>query len=386
MQNLAALTEKYINGTLTKKERNTLKKLVLKKKENLDYFKQKLVGRSQHQLYHDFDATAAFETFESILDAKSPKGFGIRRWLPYAASFLGILMVLAIAFLRKDLLPTTTEITDSEKQATEVNKIMLTLADGSKKILDSHHNATVVEKDGTPVVRTTNYGLDYTPASNTNTKGHHKLYIPNGQKFNVTLSDGTKVWLNSGSTLTFPPRFDEGSENRTVYLEGEAYFDVAEDKSFPFIVNVNDLNIKVLGTEFNVSAYQQNHTVATTLVEGSVSLYDGNTANNKIILKPNEQGSFDKFHKTLVAKRVDVEHYTAWMQNKIVFNDMPMTQILQNLERTYNVNIINKNVAIGKEQFTGEFDVEDIETIFKALSTSINFEYEIEQNQIIIKK
>lgn len=386
MQNLTALTEKYINRTLTKKERKKLKKLVLEKKENLTYFKQKLVERSQDQLYHDFDATAAFEMFEPILGSQKSKSHQIKKWLPYAASFVGVLAVLAMVFPSKKSIETDTTIAEAQEQILKEDKIILTLEDGTKKILDSNHNATVAVNNGTPIVKTTNYGLDYTPANKTTSTGHHKIYIPHGQKFNITLSDGTKVWLNSGSTLTFPSRFDKASSNRMVYLEGEAYFDVAEDKSFPFIVNVNDLNIKVLGTEFNVTAYGANNAITTTLIEGSVNLSDENQPNNTITLKPNQQGSFDKFNKELVSKKVDVSYFTAWMQNKIVFRGTPMQQILQNIERTYNVSIDNKNEVISNKRFTGEFDVEDIQTVFKVLSTSINFEYEIAQNKITIKK
>lgn len=383
MQQLLELTEKYINRTLTKKERKRLKKLVLKNKDNLIFFKKKLIDRSRSQLFHDFDSDTAFEAFEPMLDYKSKKIF-TKKWIPYAASFIGVLATLVMILQNG---PTEDVVaTNSKDQINSENNIVLTLDDGTKKILNSSQSTTIAEKDGKPIVRTTNSGLDYSPAKNINSYGLHKIYIPNGQKFKLTLSDGTMVWLNSGSTLTFPSRFDKTTSNRMVHLKGEAYFDVAEDKSFPFIVNVDDLNIKVLGTEFNVSAYENQQAVATTLVEGSVNLSDANQLNNSITLKPNQQGKFDKYNKNLDSKRVDVSLFTAWMQNKIVFKDMPMSQILVQIERTYNVDITNKNKKIAGEHFTGQFDVEDIETIFKVLSTAINFEYEITTNQIIIKE
>lgn len=386
MQKLAELTEKYINRALTKKERESLKKLVLENKKNLNFFKENLVGRSEHQLFHDFDSNTAFEAFEPMLDAQKYRSIIFKKWLPYAASFIGLIAVLAIVFQNTQVQPINDSVTEVQQQKNSDNNIVLTLADGTQKILSSNQSTTIAEKDGKPIVRTTNSGLDYTPAEETNSLGHHKIYIPNGQKFHLTLSDGTKVWLNSGSTLTFPSRFNKTAGNRMVYLNGEAYFDVAEDKSFPFIVNVDDLNIKVLGTEFNVTAYEGQQAVATTLVEGSVNLSDANQTNNAIQLTPNQQGSFDRYSKKLDAKPVKVDFYTAWMQNKIVFRDMPMNQILSQIERTYNVNISNENKGISKARFTGEFDVENIETIFKALSTAINFEYEINSNRIVIKK
>ncbi|UOY08331.1 DUF4974 domain-containing protein [Muricauda sp. SCSIO 64092] len=387
MQDLVELTEKYINRTLTEKERERLKKLMLQKKGNRTLFKEQLVSYSQNQLFHDFDSMKAFEDFEPILDAPKSTLHKTKKWLPYAAAVAVAFLILSnVLFPGKNPLSPEKQMVGSLPSNPDGDNIVLTLADGSQKILDGYESSTVVEGNGSPIFKTTSSGLDYTPVANTQAYGYHKIYVPNGQKFNITLADGTKIWLNSGSTLTFPPRFNTALDHRMVHLKGEAYFDVAGNKDFPFIVNVNDLNIKVLGTEFNVCAYEEHKQVSTTLIEGAVSLYDGNTSGKKVILRPDQQGSFDKFNKSFTKKQVDVGLFTAWMQNKMVFSDMPMHRILQNIERTYNVNITNENTTIANERFTGEFDVEDIETIFKVLSTSIHFEYEIHHHQITIKK
>ncbi|NQZ45394.1 MAG: FecR domain-containing protein [Flavobacteriaceae bacterium] len=386
MQELAVLTEKYIKRTLTQNERDRLKNMVLKNKKNFSYFKQQLAAKSQHQLYHDFDVASAFEAFEPLLsDAVPSKKRPLRRWMPYAAALIGVVLAVAVVFRDGNPMNRDTLADAPQIQTQDEENIVLTLADGTEKILGTATKNVALNRGG-KLQTEGNDELDYSVGEAAFDRGYHKLYIPNGQKFHVTLSDGTKVWLNSGSTLTFPPRFEASAENRIVYLEGEAYFDVAEDKDFPFIVTVNDLNVKVLGTEFNVSAYRQQAAVATTLIEGSVRLYDGNSSTNSIQLHPNEQGTFDKYDKTLSAQEVDVQLFTAWMENRVVFNDMPLSQILQILERTYNVDIVNENTTIGEEKFTGEFDVEDIQTIFKALSTSINFDYELEPHRITIKK
>jgi len=119
-----------------------------------------------------------------------------------------------------------------------------------------------------------------------------------------------------------------------VYLEGEAYFDVTKDEGRPFIVNAENLDIKVLGTQFNVSAYKSDGKIATTLVEGSVNVYDNSNPDEKILLSPNYQAAFVKKNGTLTKQKVDIRSYTAWMKDRLIIDHLSFEQIIQKLERT----------------------------------------------------
>ena len=170
-----------------------------------------------------------------------------------------------------------------------------------------------------------------------------------------------------------------------VQLEGEAFFDVAHNKNKPFMVITKGVHVEVLGTKFNVSSYANEKFINTTLVEGSVNAIDANNANNSIVIKPGFQASFQKEIMDMTSKKVNTLDYTSWMEKVITFNDTPFENLIATIERTYNVQIINENEQIKNERFTGEFDIENIETIFKALSSNFYFEYEINNNKITIK-
>ena len=164
-------------------------------------------------------------------------------------------------------------------------------------------------------------------------------------------------------------------KTRSVELEGEAFFDVAHNKDKPFIVNTDGVDIRVLGTKFNISSYSGEDSINTTVVEGLVNVVDADNNNNQIVLNPSFQASFQKSNTSLTSREVNTADYTAWIEKRIVFNDIPFEKLAIKIERTYNVKIINKNKALKKEHFTGQFDIENIETIFKVLSVSFYFDY-----------
>ncbi len=367
------LIQKYLEGNLSNKEVASLYKWVTKNENNLEYFKNKIF-----EFGFEDDSLALFEEELSLRKLKkriqhgeipTKKSF-IPGYLKYAAA---IVLLFSLGYWFLDSQRSTENIMNSssvvDTNEAEPTKIILKLPDGSVKTFNH-------QEEGYSL-------LNKTVLNKVNKFG--ELIVPRGEVFKIILSDSTTVWLNSESKLRFPENFNVVSDNRTVFLEGEAFFDVTHNEKKPFIVKTSSINVNVLGTKFNVSSYTNESVVHTTLVQGSVSVDQKDNLQNSILISPNQQAQFNKNSDILSSQIVNTDHYTAWLQKRIVFRNMPFKDIIEKIERVYDVEIINQNKSLNLEHFTGEFDKDKIETIFKALSTSINFNYEINEKQITIK-
>lgn len=173
------------------------------------------------------------------------------------------------------------------------------------------------------------------------------LRVPRGGEYSVVLGDGTLVCLNSESELRYPVRFD--GEERQVFLRGEGYFEVTKDPDHPFVVEVENARIEVLGTTFNVCSYEEEERVVTTLVEGMVRL---SSENQSVVLIPNEQGILDK-KGHLIKMEVDVFPYVAWQKGLFVFQQQPLERVMQVVSRWYDVEVVFRNEKTKKISFTG---------------------------------
>ena len=215
---------------------------------------------------------------------------------------------------------------------------------------------------------------------------YHTLKVPYGKRFNVVFSDGSKVYLNSGSVIKYPVKFIE-NKKREVFLEGEAFFDVVENKNELFIVNSNGINVEVYGTKFNVRNYAEDFNSDIVLVEGSVGI--GNSENlEKIILKPSFKGSVNKENLKVTTTKVNTKIYTSWIDGEIIFRNETFTQILKKLERLYNVTIIDNREKLSNEFFNASIDVEneDMEEVLNYFNKIYKIDYQIFDNKIIINK
>jgi hypothetical protein len=214
----------------------------------------------------------------------------------------------------------------------------------------------------------------------------NKLKVPYGKRFDVILSDGTHVFLNSGSTLKYPVSFvNEGP--RQVFLSGEAYFEVSQDPQNPFLVGTQELNVRVYGTKFIVSNYASDNDIDVVLVEGSVAIETKKSGANHIEkLKPGFKGTFDKRRNALSTERVDTMVYTAWMDGDLVFRNAPFATIVKQLERQYNVVIINNNKQLNQVSFNATFETEkeSLEQIFEYFNEVYDIDYQIYNGKIII--
>src|SRR5690606_25979719 len=207
-----------------------------------------------------------------------------------------------------------------------------------------------------------------------------------GKQFDVVLSDGTHVFLNSGTSLRYPVTFIKGKD-RTVFLSGEAYFEVAKDEGHPFVVDANEIQIEALGTKFNVSRYPEDSNINTVLVEGSIELQiKGNDATLSVptLLEPGYKAEWQKEEIGIMVQNVETELYTAWMQGKLVFRNTRFKEIRKILERRYSVTIINKDPVLDEQLYDATFDIETIDQVLESFSKSYDIEYVIVNNEVII--
>ncbi|WFE86068.1 FecR family protein [Parabacteroides chongii] len=207
--------------------------------------------------------------------------------------------------------------------------------------------------------------------------------VPNGQRVSLTLSDGTKVWLNSHSKFTYPARFS--SKERDVKLEGEGFFEVAHNEKSPFVVHADLLHVKVLGTKFNVRAYDEEPS-SITLAEGKVEVAT-NDNEHKVTLKPNEQVTYSKKGGLIVNKSVNASLTKSWTLGEAAYINKQLADIVSDLERRFNVHITVEDPELTKEVFTSRFkETATIDQVLTLLKDTRKLDYKIQGDHIRIYK
>ena len=208
--------------------------------------------------------------------------------------------------------------------------------------------------------------------------------VKDGQRLTLTLADGTRVWLNSGSKFSYPNRFDEG--NREVFLlEGEAYFDVSHDPSHPFVVVSQQLRTKVLGTAFNVKAYSDLSAMQVAVTRGKVQVSD--TTGKSVLLLPDQQVSFDKLSRAMDKQTIDAKTSLAWQQGGVSFNNDRMLDVCTVLSKKYHINFLFGNADIKDYRLTAGFETTDhITTILTVLASANNLSYTVNNQTVTLYK
>ena len=208
------------------------------------------------------------------------------------------------------------------------------------------------------------------------------IKIPRGGIYHLVLEDGTTVWLNAATTFKFPSHFT--GKKREVYLDGEAFFNVAKDKKHPFIVKSGKHKVKVLGTRFNVCAYTEDDHITTTLKSGKVNILSED--NILASLEPNQQSVYNKnTHKTVVSN-IDVADIIAWLSGYWYFNGNRVEDIMKKLARWYNVEVFYMNKEIGNERIVGRFKkARDIKDILNSIEKISDVKFEINKKTVIVK-
>jgi len=212
---------------------------------------------------------------------------------------------------------------------------------------------------------------------------YNEIQVPNGEKSTVTLYDGTRVWLNSGTTLKYPVAFQP--KERKVYVDGEAYFDVSAKEDQSFIIQADQLQIKVLGTRFNVCAYHTDDKFFVTLEEGSVqtsSVVNG----AELILSPGDQAIFSRETNQIAQMKVDTDLYSSWKEDLLRFQDAPFKEVIKKMERWYDVNITLDGSIDTEETYTMTIKTESLREMLTVLSKTTPMKYEITGKKVRIAR
>lgn len=365
---------RYTRGELSKEEEKGIEQVLLEVK-GMNTLVEEL--KDKNRIEHEMHIIAKFDTeraLSKLKNRKQVKRRGILSWIA-AASVVVIAGVSAWILLSQE--PDVDNLSVTEKFESGKAIVTLEMASGLKYRLDTL--SSVVRNNRVNVAFDNNDGVlkikeqDSLADGATKEIGYNTVNVPYGGTYTVELCDGTKVYLNSGTTLEFPSRFD--GKVRSVILKGEAYFDVARNVSKPFVVEVDEMKVKVLGTSFNVKSYVDEPGVYTTLVEGSVAILRDGQPEKKI--KPGEQAYYNKGVGTLSIAEVDVNEFTSWKDGVFYFKDIALEEILRIVSRWYDLEVFYMNQGAKSVIYSGKLpmysSVEDVLRKFE-ISGDVRFE------------
>ena len=278
--------------------------------------------------------------------------------------------------------------TDADNDSLKEGEVVLTLGEGNSLKIKEDVASVNYSNTGENVTIGADEVVNQKATKNKKAV-FNTLSVPYGKRSNLTLSDGTKVWLNSGSKLVYPIAFN--GDKREVYIVGEAIFDVTHNEKKPFHVISDYQVVEVLGTVFGVTNYPDENATNTILKSGSVqiSFKDINQASShtdKMKITPGTKASFDKNSKSIVSEKVNVDNYFSWKEGVLIFKNNDLQFILKRISRYYNIDIIIDNESLAIETFSGYLDLnEDILSVINSIKESTNMEYIQTENQILIK-
>ena len=345
---------------------------------------RKLTNREKVSRYVEKRASIDMKKYAMAYDREiglSVRGRMNKLW-GYAATIL-VLCVIGVTIwmneLKQNEANQLAQVTIEPGRA----KALLVLDDGQEIELDDHKTSKVLEESGIVIVNDSSR-VEYRPASRMGEKEvMNKIIVPTGGEYNLILSDGTRVYLNAESVITFPKHFT--GERREVTLEGEAYFHVTASKEHPFIVKTKDMDVMVTGTEFNVKAYSDEMNVQTTLLQGVVTVFSGFEKKEKMEIKPNQQAEWCRRSVKMRVREVDPDLFMAWKNGRFIFRQDRLEDIMRTLARWYGVEVVYLDESVKSMLFAGKLDrSEEITPILDVLRTTDKLSVDVKGKKIVI--
>jgi len=376
-KDIKKVLDKVSAGTATPQEEQAAKYW-------LHYFsKHDIPELSEDELNQETEAI-----YKSLMKEKVPVKVK-RLWYPAVAAACLLMVVGAGLFYYIQHSPEVKQVAAANIIPNDVapakNTATLTLANGKKITLADAPIGLIAEQRNVSIFKTSDGKLVYKSKS---LKANEAPFLGNpelniistarGQQYQVILPDGSKIWLNAASSFTFPATF--GSlKQRKVELTGEAYFEVAKDKSHPFIVKTDKQEVEVLGTHFNVNSYSDEDATKTTLLEGSVKV---SNSNEQKILHPGQESLLAK--NSLVIRKADTQEAVAWKNGDFIFNNEDFGSILRQVARWYNVEIIDKGNHENLHLSGTVSRSKNISAVLKALEITGKVKFKIDGNRVIV--
>ncbi|MCL7764104.1 FecR family protein [Polaribacter sp. Z014] len=386
---------KYIANTITDQELDALK-LWLKKEKNQNTFEQYIkTSYDIDSAMNKPDLDAAYKKIRHSIDSKKKSKLRILPvWSRYAAAAVVVFMFSYIYVFDNKEQPAEVLNTFVTTVESGVDKATLTLDDGSNIILEAGtvYNNKTVASNGEEIIykkeQETIINLeDKVETNKTESKiAYNYLTTPRGGEFQITLADGTQVWLNSETKLKYPTVFKKGETRQVELVYGEAYFDVSSSKNhngatFKVISNLQE--VEVFGTEFNIKAYKDEESVYTTLAEGKVAVSNFAFKDN---LKVGQQSIISKSTGEIAIKTVNIYNETAWRLGSFSFKNKTLKEIMKVLSRWYDVDIVFENKKLETIKFNGLLSKKmTLEEILIPIKRSSNLNYTVNDSKIILK-
>ena len=382
---ITRLISLYMVGEISREEMDRLMRWVEMSDANRAFF-QKVSGddawKERYARYRKIDEKAAFTRFERRIKGRRVY---FRQWIGYAAAVCLVIGLVTWFWTGKDESKQPMVVAESI-QPGEM-KATLKLSTGKEIRLDGKTEETV-SAEGSMQVRNTNDGIIYERQDTLSGNGgdenrFNTLKTSRGGEYSVVLSDGTVVYLNSASELRYPVQFNE--RERVVYFSGEGYFEVAKDRERPFHVVVDDMRIRVYGTEFNVNTFKETG-VQTVLLEGSVGI-SVKGKQEEYRLKPSQMAEFNRKDLSVEVKDVNPESFVAWKAGFFAFDEESLEEIMNTLARWYDVEVFYVNNEVKNLHFTGHLKRYDqITTILKAIESAVNVKFSVKGRTISVMK
>ncbi|RKR84059.1 FecR family protein [Mucilaginibacter gracilis] len=394
-QQIAQLLQKFANGQINQQEYNELIahfKLSGNEEEMLsamDSIWQATAG--PEDLITEAEAGLAYQKLVGSTAYQNARGKArvIGLWYRVAAAAVLFIVLTAGAYWSITNHQKAAMVAASDKIGPGGNRATLTLAGGKVINLGDARIGNVARQQNIAVTKTASGQLVYhiTPqqSNNKTAQAYNTITTPRGGQYQVELPDGTKVWLNTASSLRFPVQFS-GAE-RKVNLTGEAYFEVAKNKHQPFKVITANQQVEVLGTHFNINGYNDEGTVKTTLFEGSVkvTLNDKTNAGSQVVLTPNEESVNQ--NTWLTKHEADIEEALAWKNGLFLFNGESLGQIMKQASRWYDVDIVFEDSTLKSQVFSGSISrFKNISQLLEVLESTGSVHFKIEGRRLTAMK
>jgi transmembrane sensor len=380
-QRFLNLLDKYTSGQATRQEQNLLE----------EYYKR-LDTLSELELTEQEEETFQQTILQNIrtriaIDEQEIKLISRRSYRIWYVAAASVLLILGIGgyFYSGKTGPAAPQITKTPANdiSPGSNRAILTLSNGKEIVLTGAADGILASQDATKIIKKANGELAYKVEDEAEGPDlqltYNTITIPRGGQYQVILPDGSKVLLNSASSLTYPIQFK--GRQRSVTLKGEAYFEVAKNKTMPFVVTANDVEVRVLGTHFNISAYGDDATTTTTLLEGAVRINKGKTT---ALLNPGQQGIAKTNLSTVSIQNANIEEVMGWTKGHFVFADLSIKEVMKIAGRWYDIDVEYRGNVQAKKFGGTTSRYSNITELLDYMKITGGVNYKIEGRRVIL--